>query len=156
MKRLAAIHAEPDWRRRHKLIENQHPGIGTPLEPFFAECSTALELAKVKDGPAVDMAKEMLAAIGLRLAVNIQAGKWWHLFTLGHAVPALGVTHASDRPATAIKYAPPWCSYSACFRNRSAELRRPCYREPETASRHGQRKLAPHRSTCRKGNGICT
>lgn len=88
MKRLAEIRKEPNWRRRHKLLENSHPGIGTALEPFFAECSAALELAKVKEGPAVNMAKEMLAGIGLRLAENIQAGQSSRLYALAHAVRA--------------------------------------------------------------------
>jgi hypothetical protein len=98
MKRLAVIRKEPSWRRRHKLLENKHPGIGTPLEPFFAECSTALELTKATEGPAVNMAKEMLAAIGLRLAENIQSGKWWHLYTLGNAVRAW--SDSRQRPAS--------------------------------------------------------
>jgi len=98
VKRLDVIRKEPSWRRRHKLIENQHPGLGTPLEPFFAECNTALELSKAKEGPAVNTSKEMLAAIGLRLVENIQAGKWWHIDTLGRAVRAW--SDSRQRPAS--------------------------------------------------------
>jgi hypothetical protein len=122
MKRLALIRKEPNWRHRHKLIENRHPGIGTPLEPFFAECKTALELAKVTEGPAVNMAKEMLAAIGLRLAENIQAGKWWHIFTLGKAVRAW--SDARQRPASdRDKIRDAWVQLCGMFPNERIEPR---------------------------------
>jgi len=122
MKRLAAIRKEPNWRRRLKLLENRHPGIGTPLEPFFAECDTALEFAKVKEGPAVDLAKESFEAIGRRLAENIQAGKWWHIFTLGKAVRAWSDSRqrrASDRD----KIRDAWVHLCGMFPNERIEPR---------------------------------